>query len=89
MPVPRAGFDTASYFKYAKQLGLITVQWTVAGFDWKQRSPEQIAGAVLRKVKPGSIILLHDGDSAGRAERTRTADAVPLILSGLERRNLR
>ena len=86
---PPCGVRTASYFKYARQLRLTTVQWTVAGFDWKRRSPEQIANDVLRKVKPGSIVLLHDGDSAGRADRRRTADAIPLILSGLERKNLK
>jgi len=28
--------------------------------------PRQIADNVLRKTQPGSIILLHDGDSSGK-----------------------
>jgi peptidoglycan/xylan/chitin deacetylase (PgdA/CDA1 family) len=64
------------------------VQWDVAGFDWKRINPKQIADSVLRKVRAGSIILLHDGDSSGKQDRKNTVAALPLIIEGLRQRDL-
>lgn len=86
---PPCGVRTRAYFDAARTLGLRTVQWTVAGFDWKRRSPESIAGRVVDGAGPGSIVLLHDGDSAGKRDRLSTAAALPLIVDGLTRRGLR
>ena len=85
---PPCGVRTRGYFKAAGRLGLTTVQWTVTGFDWKKRSPEQIADTVARDAEPGSIVLLHDGDSAGQSSRQPTVDSIPLILDGLRKRDL-
>src|SRR5439155_25858841 len=35
---PPGGVRTAAYFAAARRLGLRTVQWDVAGFDWKKRT---------------------------------------------------
>src|SRR6267143_399562 len=35
---PPCGVRTPAYFQAARKLGLRTVQWDVAGFDWKQGS---------------------------------------------------
>ncbi len=86
---PPCGVRTPAYFAAARRLGLRTVQWDVTGYDWKDRSPQEIAEAVLRSAKPGSIILLHDGDSAGKRDRSATVAALPLILDGLKRSGLR
>src|SRR5437870_453747 len=66
---PPCGVRTPAYFAAARQLGLRTVQWSVSGFDWKKRTGAEIAERVLRGAEPGSIILLHDGDSAGKRDR--------------------
>jgi peptidoglycan/xylan/chitin deacetylase (PgdA/CDA1 family) len=86
---PPCGVRTPAYFRAAQSLGLRTVQWDVAGFDWKKRSGEQIAHDVVRGARPGSIILLHDGDSEGKRDRRETAAALPLIIDGLRARGLR
>jgi len=85
---PPYGVRTPAYFGATRALGLHTVQWDVAGFDWKRHSPTQIADNVLRKVRAGSIILLHDGDSSGRQDRKNTVAALPLIIEGLRQRDL-
>src|SRR5437870_4786239 len=60
---PPYGVRTPAYFTAARRLGLRTVQWSVAGFDWKKRrTAAEIAARVLRRAQPGAIILLHDGD---------------------------
>jgi len=86
---PPCGVRTPAYFRVAKKLGLRTVQWDVAGFDWKTISAKQIAHEVLRRVVPGSIILLHDGDSEGKQDRRETVVALPLIIEGLRARGLK
>lgn len=86
---PPCGVRTWSYFRAARRLGLQTVQWSVAGFDWQKLSASEIANKVLKDVEAGSIILLHDGDSANRRDRQQTVKAVPLIIEGLRERGLR
>jgi peptidoglycan/xylan/chitin deacetylase (PgdA/CDA1 family) len=88
MARPPYGVRTPAYFRATRALSLQTVQWDVAGFDWKRITPRQIADNVLRKAQPGSIILLHDGDSAGKNTRKNTVEALPLIIRGLGERDL-
>jgi len=86
---PPCGVRTPAYFATTRALGLRTVQWDVAGFDWKRRSAKQIATDVLKRVQPGSIVLLHDGDSDGKQDRRETVAALPLIIEGLQEKGLR
>ena len=86
---PPCGVRTPGYFAAAKRLELRTVQWDVTGFDWKERSPSEIAEAVLGNAQAGSIILLHDADSAGKRDRKATVAALPSIIEGLKQRGLR
>ena len=39
---------------------MIAVYWDVDPLDWKRTDTKQIAADILRQVKPGDIILLHD-----------------------------
>jgi peptidoglycan/xylan/chitin deacetylase (PgdA/CDA1 family) len=86
---PPCGVRTLAYFAAARRLGLRTVQWDVAGFDWTRRRAPEIARAVLEGARAGSIILLHDGDSDGKRDRRETVAALPLIIEGLRERGLR
>jgi peptidoglycan/xylan/chitin deacetylase (PgdA/CDA1 family) len=85
---PPYGVRTPAYFRATRALDLHTVQWDVAGFDWKRISPGKIADNILRKARPGSIILLHDGDSSGMRDRRNTVEALPSIIKGLRDRDL-
>ncbi len=86
---PPYGVRTPAYFEATSALGLLTLQWDVAGFDWQRISPNQIAHKVLSKARAGSIILLHDGDSSGKQNRQNTVKALPLIIKGLNQLDLR
>ncbi len=81
---PPCGVRTPAYFAATRELGLATIQWSDTGFDWKDFSAQQIAQNVLKRTKSGSIILLHDGDSAGLRQRRPTVEAIQLILKGLK-----
>lgn len=86
---PPCGVRTPAYFAETRKLGVQTVQWSVAGFDWLAISAEKIAENVLKNVPPGAIILLHDADSALRSNRRETVKALSLIIEGLKAKNLR
>lgn len=61
------------------------VLWNVDPRDWDAaRTPRQIARNVLRHVRPGSIVLLHDG--GGDAADTITA--LPKIIHGIRKMGL-
>jgi peptidoglycan/xylan/chitin deacetylase (PgdA/CDA1 family) len=63
--------------------GLATVMWSVSGADWRF-SAARIAKRVMKKVKPGSIILLHDGMPPGeRGNRLATIEALRNIIPPL------
>lgn len=59
----------------------LSVLWSVDARDWIDKDPDSIARRVLRQVRPGSIVLLHD--------QAQTARALPQIIDGLRRRGYR
>lgn len=85
---PPCGVRTPAYFAATREMNLRTVQWSVAGFDWKRIGAAEIAHHILKDVRAGSILLLHDGDSSLKRDRVQTVMALPLIINGLKRRGL-
>jgi len=85
---PPCGVRTPAYFAAARGLNLQTIQWSDTGFDWKNHDAQQVARDSVGRAHAGSIILLHDGDSAGKSNRQQTIAAVPLIVSELRSRGL-
>jgi peptidoglycan/xylan/chitin deacetylase (PgdA/CDA1 family) len=69
--------------------GMQMVTWDVSVGDWATHDAETITRRVLDKVRPGSIIDLHDGlDGNINADRSVLVRALPLILDGLQARGL-
>jgi peptidoglycan/xylan/chitin deacetylase (PgdA/CDA1 family) len=62
----------------AADVGLTSmVLWTVDPRDWADPPATTVRDRVLQAVRPGSIVLLHDGTGAN------TPEALPMILNGL------
>jgi peptidoglycan/xylan/chitin deacetylase (PgdA/CDA1 family) len=59
---PPMGLSNPRVFKAARSLGLTVVGWTARGLDTVIKEPERIVGRIERNLKPGAIILLHDGN---------------------------
>jgi len=78
------GFKTIALPFLARRAGLGLCAWSVDSYDYNLSDPHRIARGVLRRIRPGAIVLLHDG-----AANAATADALPLILDGLARRGYR
>lgn len=69
--------------------GLYTVTWDVSAQDWSDDDGRRVAERILDQVRPGSIILLHDGlDGRDGADRSVLLTALPRILDGLAARGL-
>ena len=64
--------------RHAKRL----VLWDVNSFDWKGITAEAIALRVLARVRPGSIILLHEARDGGDV----TIEAVRMLVPALRAR---
>ena len=58
------------------------VGWTVRGLDTVQRDPSQVAQRILRRIKPGAIVLLHEGQRAEKDPQFNPR-CLELTLSGL------
>lgn len=82
---PPAGIHTPWQLRKVSSEGLITVNWDSEGYDWQRpNSPQRIEQKVLSSVRPGSIILLHDGDETRHgSDRSQTVAALPVIIDTL------
>jgi peptidoglycan-N-acetylglucosamine deacetylase len=81
---PQQRSQTAALVHIAASLGERVATWSVDPRDYSTTDPALIARRVLREVRPGSIITLHDGGS----NRWATVQALPAILAGLAKRHL-
>jgi peptidoglycan/xylan/chitin deacetylase (PgdA/CDA1 family) len=65
------------------------VTWDVSADDWSSHDGRLVARRVLARVRPGSIVLLHDGlDGKLTSDRSVLLTALPIILDGLRSRGL-
>jgi peptidoglycan/xylan/chitin deacetylase (PgdA/CDA1 family) len=86
---PPHGSHTPFMAKVVDDRGMTMVTWDVSAADWATTDGDLVARRVLEKVKPGSIIVLHDGiDGNIGADRSVVLQALPIILDGLRERGL-
>jgi peptidoglycan-N-acetylglucosamine deacetylase len=70
----------------ASKLGMRVATWNVDPNDWKNPTSKAITSYVVKHVRPGSIILLHDG---GGQNRANTVAALPEIIRALKKQGYR
>ncbi len=83
-----AGFRNPRIFGILKDLGMTLVGWQARAFDTQRQDVRTIAAAILKKTRPGGVILLHDGSDAANDNRTPTLQALPVVIRGLQDRGL-
>lgn len=71
--------DTAR--EQVEAANLRIVRWDVDPQDWRQDRASKIARDTIDAVRPGSVVLLHDGGG----DRANTIKALPWIIHELER----
>jgi peptidoglycan/xylan/chitin deacetylase (PgdA/CDA1 family) len=78
------GFRNPWVSAVARSLGQRIVGWTLGVWDSDRPGAEVIARRAVAGIRPGTILLLHDGDGYDpHGDRTQTADALPSIIGGL------
>jgi len=79
---PGGSFD-AKVVEEARELKMRTVIWTLDTLDYEAGvSPKDLVRRVLSQVRPGDIILMHDGGG----DRSATVKALPDIIKGIRKR---
>jgi peptidoglycan-N-acetylglucosamine deacetylase len=90
--IPRAfraphGYRNPFVARVARRLRYRTFGWTFGVWDSDRPPAEEIRRRVRAKLRPGAIILLHDGDGYDpegvnpHGDRTPTAEALPGIIA--------
>jgi peptidoglycan/xylan/chitin deacetylase (PgdA/CDA1 family) len=84
------GFRSPWVTAIASSLGERTVGWSLGVWDSDKPGVGEIVKRTIEGVKPGSIVLLHDGDGYDASgDRMQTARAVPEIIERLRDRGYR
>lgn len=61
------------------QMGYKTIIWNIDSLDWKNPGREVVIERVIKRLKPGGIILMHASDTP-----QQTAEALPIILDKIK-----
>jgi peptidoglycan/xylan/chitin deacetylase (PgdA/CDA1 family) len=82
---PPGGSYSDAVIKSADAFGMRVVIWSIDPKDWKPgQTTAAIVKAILSQVRPGSIILLHDGGG----DRSATLAALPKLIRGIRKMGL-
>jgi len=82
---PPKGFFNQNTFDVVRQNHERVIMWTITVEHSAAPTPQLMAQRINRLTKPGYIILMHDG----RLNRTRTVEALPIIIHDLKARGFR
>jgi peptidoglycan-N-acetylglucosamine deacetylase len=82
---PPYGAKSNASVALTRRMGMQTVLWDVDTSDYERPASFDIVQRVLNGVKPGSIVLMHDGGGP----REETLGALPEIIKGLKAKGYR
>lgn len=85
---PPAGILHPDLFFLAEELGLELAGWTARAYDSAVKRSDVIVERIVSRIKPGGIIMLHDGSPSDKADRRPTLEAVRVILDYLQQESL-
>jgi polysaccharide deacetylase family sporulation protein PdaB len=78
---PPHGFRDPVVMEMMAERNLKVVEWSVMSRDWTNPGVDAIVERTVKKVKNGSIILLHDGDGiTSQASRIQSVEAARRII---------
>jgi len=76
---PPNGHYSQLSLKVTEELGYKTIIWNIDSLDWKNPGRDVIVERVMKRLKPGGIILMHASDTP-----IQTADALPILLEKIK-----
>ncbi|MHC1578900.1 MAG: glycosyltransferase [Dehalococcoidia bacterium] len=85
---PPHGFRTPWLMRTVRSLGYTVVTWDNMTNDWDaEKSADEILRAILRRAKPGGVIVLHDGRGTRLSyNRSHMLEALPFVIEALMER---
>lgn len=86
---PPFGFMSPGQARFVRHLGYEPVLGDVYPEDAHRPGVARIVRRVLSRLRPGSILILHDGSPLGPADRSQTVEALEVILEETTRRGWR
>jgi peptidoglycan/xylan/chitin deacetylase (PgdA/CDA1 family) len=86
---PPVGLKSPAMSRAAHKRHLRVVAWSIHSRDTMTRDPHAVAQGVVSRVRPGDIVLLHDGHDREQRHRPLILQALPMLLQGLRERGLR
>jgi len=88
---PPHGWRTPWMLQAVAQAGLVPIFWWVMTLDYRERtSTRYIVKRVIKRTKPGTIIVLHDGIAEDpKAQRDHMLEALPVIIKTLQAQGYR
>ncbi len=76
---PPNGHYSQQSLKITEELGYKTIIWNIDSLDWKNPGRDVIVERVMKRLKPGGIILMHASDTP-----VQTAEALPILLQKIK-----
>jgi peptidoglycan-N-acetylglucosamine deacetylase len=86
---PPVGLKSPAMARAAHKRNLTAVAWSIHSRDTIMRDAATIARNVVRRIRPGDIVLLHDGHDLDQRHRPIIHEIVPRLLQGLREIGLR
>ena len=85
---PPVGLKSPAMARAAHKRKLRAVAWSIHSRDTIMRDAKAIVRNVLSRIRPGDIVLLHDGHDLDNRHRPIIHEIVPLLLQGMRERGL-
>jgi peptidoglycan-N-acetylglucosamine deacetylase len=76
---PPYGARTPALLNWIARHGMVTALWDVDANDWAVPGTDAVVAKVTGEVRPGSVVLMHDGGG----DRSQTVEALPRIVETL------
>ena len=77
---PPMGLFTPTILDIIESNGLKAIIGEVYPRDPYKPGRDKIVERVIKRITPGSIIIMHDGGTWGDVDRSQTIEAVPIII---------
>ena len=87
---PHAGWRSATMYAALARMDYRLAGWSWGMWDWdwwRDRDANRVSRRLLRKARPGDVIVIHDGHHKNpRADRRYAAETVRMLVPLLEAR---
>lgn len=83
---PPYGAHNGRIIEIAEEMGYVTILYSLSGSEGgKKVKPDKIINRILKGIRSGSIVLIHDGDRFTKeANRKQSLEALPAIIESLK-----